>query len=229
MSSKAVLVIGKSGAGKSTSGKNLPPKETFWIKCTNKELPFKGGEGNYKEMTKDNPTGNCLVTSDSDRIIKALKHVSTNMPEIKNIILDDYQYIMGFEFMGRVKDKGFDKFNDIAVHAFNIINTIKNELRDDLFIAVLTHSEENVVAGEEKVSLKTIGKMLNEKITLEGMFTVVLHAKKKMNETTNKLEGYFITNGDDNSIVKSPSEMFEELEIPNDLALVKEKMIEYYS
>lgn len=71
--------------------------------------------------------------------------------------------------------------------------------------------------------------MLNEKITLEGMFTVVLHAKKKMNDTTNKLEGYFITNSDDNSIVKSPSEMFETIEIPNDLALVKEKMIEYYS
>lgn len=136
---------------------------------------------------------------------------------------------MGFEFMDRVKDKGYDKFNDIAVHAFNIINTIKNDLRDDLFIAVLTHSEETIVAGEEKVSLKTIGKMLTEKITLEGMFSVVLHAKKEINETTNKLEGYFITNSDDKSIVKSPDGMFEDIKIPNDLAYVKAKMIEYYN
>ena len=178
MSSQSVLVVAKSGGGKSTSGKNLPSEETFWIKCTNKELPFKGGEGKYKKLTKENPNGNLIVSSDSEQIIKTVKYVSDKMLHIKNLVLDDFQYVMGFEFMSRVKDKGFDKFNDIAVHAFNIINVIRNELRDDLFVAVLTHSEETLIGGEEKIKLKTIGKMLDEKITLEGMFTVVLQAKK---------------------------------------------------
>lgn len=87
--SQAVLVIGRSGGGKSSSGRNLPSEETFWIKCTNKELPFKGGEGKYKKLTKENPSGNLLVSSDSEQITKTLKYVSDKMPNIKNIILDD--------------------------------------------------------------------------------------------------------------------------------------------
>lgn len=223
----AALVLGKSGSGKSTSGRNLPPEETFWIKCTNKELPFKGGEKKYTLLDKEGK-GNCLVTSDSDKIVKSLLFISEKRPDIKNIIVDDFQYIMGFEFMNRAKEKGYEKFNDLALHAFEVINTLKNKLRNDLFVVILTHSEENIIGGESVIKLKTIGKMLDEKITLEGMFSVVLQAVKEKNIETGKLEGFFITNSDDKSIVKSPDEMFASVKIPNDLLEVKKAMFEYY-
>lgn len=155
--SLAVMVIGKSGSGKSTSCRNLDPKETFLIKCTNKELPFKGGESRYKLLTKENPEGNLFVSNNADNISKILIHVSEKMPQIKNIIIDDFQYVLGFEFIKRIKEKGYEKFNDIAAHAFDIVDTAKNKLRDDLFTAILTHSEENIVGGETVIKLKTIG------------------------------------------------------------------------
>lgn len=103
--SKSVLVVGKSGAGKSTSGRNLPVEETFWIKCTNKELPFKGGEGKYKAVDKEGK-GNLMISSDAEKIVKALMFVSEKRSDIKNIIVDDFQYVLGFEFISRVKEKG---------------------------------------------------------------------------------------------------------------------------
>jgi hypothetical protein len=211
-----ILIIGESGTGKSTSIRKLDPKETYIINVLDKPLPFKGWKKNYQK-TNEEP-GNLYASDDSKQIIKCLMHISQKLPDVKSIVIDDFQYVMGNEFMRRAAENGWGKFTEIAQHAWETIVAAQS-LRANLNVFFLSHSEMDAFG---KTKCKTIGKMLDEKICLEGMFTIVL-SSIIVDE-----QYYFQTKNDGFIIGKSPMDMFEDKFIPNDLQLVKKTIDEYF-
>jgi hypothetical protein len=223
---QSVLVIAESGSGKSTSGRNLDPKQTFWINIANKPLPFKGWKKNYTLISKDNPKGNMTNASSAAGIIKALKHINDNMPHITNVVIDDWQYMSAFEYFDKAQEKGYDKFTSIATNLAQVAKYPK-DLRDDLYCFFLTHSEDSTdMNGHRKVKAKTVGKMIDNALTLEGLFSIVLFGKVRREEDGTVKYG-FETQTDGNNTCKSPMGMFEESFIDNDLQHVKDCIIEY--
>lgn len=226
----AVAVVGKSGTGKSTSIGNFPelgiigldPSQTVIINVAGKDLPFKGWKKNY--FGKISEGGNYLETSDSDAISKAIGYISKERPDIKNIVIDDGQYTMAFEFMARAKDPGYGKFADIGVNMGKIVNAAKNT-RTDLKVFFLWHPEEDKETGYK---MKTVGKMVDDYLTLEGLFTVILYTKVTKG-ADNKITYEFVTNNDGKHPAKSPLGMFESLYIKNDLGAVSHTIDIYNS
>lgn len=216
--SNTVLIIGESGTGKSTSIRNLNAKETFIINVIDKPLPFRGFKNKYIKISSDWSEGNYCSTDDYAQIIKAVNFISTKRPEIKTIIIDDFQFVMTNEFMKRCMERGFDKFSEIGNHAWSIMNALRN-LREDLDCFVLTHSS---LDESGKMNIKTIGKLFSEKYGMETTVTTMLQTE------VNDGKYCFITQGDARHIAKSPMGMFEDRNIPNDLAFVKEKIHSYY-
>lgn len=216
--SNASLIIGESGTGKSTSLRTLNPAETFIINVLNKPLPFQGYKANYKMVSADGLTGN-YYTSDNFEVIKqVVGKINKIRPDIKNLVIDDFQYVMAHEYMRRCLERGFDKFAEMGNHAWGILEML-TKLRDDLNCYVLTHSEAN---ESGKMKVKTIGNMIDKHITFEGMFTVVLQTEISDGKYS------FITQGDARHIAKSPMGMFDTKEIPNDLAFVNNRINQYY-
>lgn len=223
---ESVLVIADSGSGKSTSGRNLNPQETFWINIANKPLPFKGWKSKYTLISKDNPTGNMTNASSAHGIMKAIQHVNDKMPHITNLVIDDWQYMSAFEYFDRANEKGYDKFTSIASNLAQVAKMPK-DLRDDLFCFFLTHSEESTdINGHRKVKAKTVGKMIDNALTLEGLFSIVLFGKV-IKEEDGTLKYGFETQTNGENTCKSPMGMFEESFIENDLQYVKDCIIEY--
>lgn len=222
---QSVLIIADSGTGKSTSMRNLDPKETFIINIANKPLPFKGWKKNYTNISKDNPKGNMTSASSAAGIIKAIQHVNDKMPHVTNLIIDDWQYMSSFEYFDRASEKGYDKFTQIAASLAQVAKMPK-DLRDDLYVFFLTHSEESTdVNGHRKVKAKTIGKMIDNTLTLEGLFSIVLFGRVK--KTEDSLEYGFDTVNNGENTCKSPMDMFKESFIPNDLQFVKDCIKDY--
>ena len=224
---QSVLIIADSGTGKSTSIKSLDPKETFIINIANKPLPFKGWKSNYVNISKDNPKGNMTSASSAPGIIKAMQHVNDKMTHIKTLVIDDWQYMSSFEYFDRANEKGYDKFTQIASNLAQVAKMPK-DMREDLTIFFLTHSEESTdVNGHRKVKAKTVGKMIDNALTLEGLFSIVLFGKVK--KTEDGLEYGFETQNNGENTCKSPMGMFEESFINNDLQFVKDCIIKYES
>ena len=222
----SVLVIADSGAGKSTAIRDLDSKETFIINIANKPLPFKGWKKDYSMIIKDNPKGNMTPVSSATGIIKAMMHVNDKMPHIKNLVIDDWQYMSSFEYFDRANEKGYDKFTQIAANLAQVAKLPK-DLRDDLYIFFLTHSEESTdVNGHRRVKAKTIGKMIDNTLTLEGLFSIVLFGKIVKGED-DKLNYVFETVNNGENTCKSPDGMFEDTRINNSLKVVKNAIIEY--
>ena len=196
------LIIGESGTGKSASIRNFTEKEIAAINVAGKPLPFKN-----KIIS--------VTTDDYDEIKKYLNQFSK---KYKSIVIDDAQYLMANEFMRRATERGYDKFTEIAQNFWELINNIKT-LPDDVIVYILSHIERDQ-NGNEKI--KTIGKLLDEKITVEGMFTIVL----KTNVTDGKYS--FLTQNSGHDTVKSPIGMFPSYVIDNDLKYVDEKIRNYY-
>lgn len=198
-----VIIIGDSGTGKSASIRNFSEDEILVINTANKPLPFK----NHFEC----------VTPSFERlsadILKAMD--STNK---KVIVIDDAQYILSFPMMKRIKETGWDKWNDIQGDFFTIIKHC-NDLPDDVIVYFLSHLQ-RTDDGHEKI--KTVGKMLDEKITIEGLFTVVLKT------AVNDGQYVFLTQNSGMDTVKSPIGMFDSYAIDNDLKYVDTKIRNYY-
>lgn len=220
--SEIIAVVGQTGTGKSTSVEKLNPKETAVINIVGKPLPFRGWKAKYNSEHK-----NYLVSASAKEIVSALKKINDTRPDIKAIIIDDFQYLMSTEFMNRSDEKGWDKFTDIARHAWDVINTGKS-LREDLKVFVLSHDEIITENFTPKRKIKTIGKMLDDKVTLEGLFTVVLFTDVSKDQATNELKYSFITQNDGTTTAKSPKGMFKDFLIPNDLSYVIKCIDEYY-
>jgi len=228
--SRSILILGESGAGKSSSMKNLDPKETFIIQVEEKDLPFRSSGYSLGEKGKPPEKANIVQTDNFTTIYKTMEYVSENRPEIKTLIIDDFQYLMANQFMRTISDKGFDKFNNIALITWKTAKLAK-ALRSDLTVFMLSHvQEEESSTGGSIIRAKTLGKLIDRVITLEGMFTTVLLARPK--QTKDGIKFRFITQNDGTTTVKSPIDMFDANvnggDIDNDLQLVKDTFSEYY-
>jgi hypothetical protein len=157
----------------------------------------------------------------SETVSKTLKLISERLTHIKTIIIDDSQYLMAYEFMARAKEKGYEKFSEIGQNFFLVLTTAQ-ELRDDITVVFLHHAE----SSDGIIKAKTIGKMLDEKITIEGMFTNVLLGQSR--KANGKLEYYVVTNSDGTNTAKSPIDQLD-FEEPNDLKIILDKINEYNS
>lgn len=222
-----IAVVGESGSGKTTSIRNLNPEETFIISTTGKRPGIKGAKKKYPDfkLADGKISGNFYTTSNIDNIRKIMSIIDKKMPYIKVLIIDDFQYIMGFEAMDRAKEKSYEKFTEMAQHVYQVLKS-GMDLRDDLFVVVSTHSENTGDNINPYYRIKTLGKMLNSVITLEGLFTYVLYTTIIRSED-NKTEYKFITNSDGTCTAKTPMGLFDSLLIDNDLNLVIEKIKEY--
>lgn len=196
-----VLIMGASGTGKSASLRNFGADEIKLIKIINKPLPFRG---KFNDV---------LVSDKVSEIIRAMKATDK-----KIIVIDDCQYVMGNEFFRRALEKGYDKFSEIGQNFFNLLAVV-DELPDDVFVYYLSHIEVDT-NGNEK--LKTIGKMLDEKLTVEGYFTIVLKTVCADGEYS------FQTQNNGHDTVKSPMGMFAGYLIENDLKAVDGVAREYW-
>lgn len=223
---QGILIIAESGAGKSTSIETLNPKETFIVNVANKPLPFKGWKSKYTLWSKDNPGGNMYDKANPESIEACLKYVSEKRPEIKSIVIDDFQYMSSFEFFDKADEKGYEKFTKIGAHLARIARMPK-DLREDLMIFFLTHAEEATdLEGKRKFKAKTIGRMVDEKLTLEGLFSIVLFGKAKKNKD-GVIRYVFETQTNGENTCKSPKDMFPTFEIMNDLEYVRQAIISY--
>ncbi|MGQ5522953.1 ATP-binding protein [Chitinimonas sp. PSY-7] len=210
--SVTTIVIGESGTGKSASMRNFDPNNTLLIQSVKKPLPFR--TGNWRRIERDLPAGgNIFVCDQSDRIIKFMQRTSR-----KIIVLDDFQYILANEFMRRSAETGFQKFSDIGRHAWDILTAAAN-LPDDVRVYILAHSQSDEFGNTK---LKTIGKLLDEKITVEGMVSIVLRTMVR--------DGHyqFTTRNSGSDTVKTPMGLFEDEVIDNCLASVDEAICKYY-
>lgn len=194
------LILGESGTGKSASLRNFAESDVAFVNVGKKPLPFRG---RFEE----------LKSSDFEQIRDFMQKTTK-----KVIVVDDAQYIMAFSYMRRIKETGWDKYNDIQSDFFNTIEVAK-QLPEDKIVFFLSHLETKE-DGRQKI--KTIGKMLDEKITIEGMFTVVLKT------LVSDGKYYFSTQNSGMDTVKSPIGMFPSNVIDNDLKYVTEKIRNYY-
>lgn len=208
------MVLGESGTGKTCSLHNMNPADTLLIQAVKKPLPFRSP--NWKPI---NEGGNIIVSDKTNVIVNALQKTTRNI-----IVLDDMQYTMSNEFMRRVTDQevgnsAFAKYNEIAKNAWDIV-TAAMALPDNKRVYFLSHSATDELG---KTKIKTIGKLLDEKIVLEGLVTIVLRTVVQNGNY------FFSTRNNGNDTVKTPFGMFDEELIENDLKTIDETICNYYN
>ncbi len=199
-----VFVLGHSGSGKSFSLHNFDPNDVGIINVVGKPLPFRNGKNFTANIQTDNPHQIC------DLLVKSTKPI---------MVIDDFQYIMANEFMRESNTKGFDKFTQIGRHAWDIFNVMNYHMKPYQRVYVLAHTDVNE-SGVTK--MKTVGRLLDEKITPEGLVTIVLQTHIENGQN------YFMTQNNGSNTVKTPFEMFDDRLIPNDLNAVDDAICEYY-
>ena len=195
-----VMVYGQSGTGKSTSLRNFKPEDVCIVNVSGKPLPFKNKHKTFN-------------TDDYMAVDAAIKKAPA-----KSIVIDDATYLMTGEYMRTAKVTGYQKFTDMALNYYTLVKAAA-ALPSDKIVYFMGHSDTDA-NGNEK--FKTIGKMLDEKVTLEGMFTIVL----KTVVTDGKYQ--FSTRNSGQNKKKTPLGMFNDVLIDNDLAMVDKTIREYY-
>lgn len=196
----AVMILGASGSGKSTSLRNFDPDEVGIFNVAGKPLPFR---------KKLNVANNATYGT----ILKVLKSHA-----LKKYVVDDSQYLMAFESFDHAQETGYGKFTNMALNFKNLISTAIQNTPDDCIVYFLHHTE---MSDNGHIKAKTLGKMLDNQLTVEGLFSIVLLCQ------TEGTEHYFVTNSDGTNPAKSPIDMFA-LKIDNDLKMVDTKIREYY-
>ena len=229
MACEALCIYGESGMGKTTSLRNMNPETTFIISTTGKPLSFRGWKKKYTPFKIDKETkeitGNYYVSSNSEQILKILKIINAKLPHLTAVVLDDMQYIMSYEFVDRATEVGYSRFSEIAQHMMEILR-YSEQMREDCTMCFLTHSENVGTDIDPRYVIKTIGKLLSEKVTLEGLFTYIFFAKTEEGDD-GKMQYKLVTNNDGKCLAKTPMGMFEELEIDNDLNEILKVIKEY--
>lgn len=196
-----VLILGESGSGKSTSLRNFDPAEVGVFNVASKPLPFR------KQLMTVNG-------ANYDDILKSLRKA-----KLKSYVIDDSQYLLAFEFFDRAMEKGYDKFTQMALNFRDLIQFVITQTPPDCIVYFLHHTD---AAADGTIKAKTIGKMLDEKLTIEGLFSIVLLCR------SGKDRHYFQTQSEGMSTAKSPMEMFPP-EIDNDLKRVDETIRSYWN
>ena len=196
-----ILIMGESGSGKSTSIRNL--KNAGVINVYGKPLPFKEVSSGLKIINEKN----------CDAITKIIETAKTNI-----IIIDDFQGVLVTQFMDRAKELGYQKFTDMALGYYNVIKKVQS-IPENKRVYFMSHTDVDQ-KGYEKV--KTIGKLLDDKITVEALFTIVLKTCVK------EKEYYFQTHNSGYDTVKSPMGMFQDDFVPNDINAVDSVICDYY-
>lgn len=196
-----VLITGESGSGKSASLRNFEPEEVSVFNVAAKPMPFR----------KKLPTKS---TADYGTIMAGIQS-----SQKKSFVIDDSQFLMCFESFAKAKETGYGKFTDMALHFYNLVQFVIRNTAPDVIVYFLHHTETDANTG--KVKAKTLGKMLDSQLTLEGLFAIVLYC---VNDGKNH---NFITQSDGMTTAKSPMELFD-LVMDNDLKLVDQKIREYY-
>ena len=196
-----VLITGESGSGKSASLRNFEPQDVSVFNVAAKPMPFR----------KKLPT---KATSDYNAIMAGIKN-----SQKKSFVIDDSQFLMCFEAFAKAKETGFGKFTDMALHFYNLVQFVIRQTPPDVIVYFLHHTETDSNTG--KIKAKTLGKMLDSQLTLEGLFAIVLYC---VNDGKNH---NFITQSDGMTTAKSPMEMFDAV-IENDLKFVDQTIREYY-
>lgn len=209
--SYATLVLGESGTGKTCSLRNLDPKNTLLIQPVRKPLPFRST--GWKEIKQKGDGNNILVCSNPQAIINCM-HASP----FDVIVVDDWQYILASMYMAARNVKGFDKFTEIGGAGFDIAKAA-SELAENKRVYVLAHTTSDEFGNTR---IKTLGKLLDDKIVVEGMFTTVLRTHVENGRYL------FSTQNSGSDTVKSPMGMFSEKYIENDLAAIDQIICDYY-
>lgn len=195
-----VLILGESGSGKSASMRNFDPSEVGVFNVASKPLPFR------RKLKVVNGATYKLIAK------------GLSKPSMKAYVIDDSQYLLAFEYFDKAKETGYEKFTNIALNFRNLIKFVVEQTPPDCIVYFLHHVEET---GTGKLKAKTIGKMLDEKLTVEGLFSIVLICH------TDGKQHVFLTQSDGFTTAKSPMEMFQ-MEIDNDLKMVDTIIREYY-
>lgn len=225
--SNLVLILGESGAGKSTSIKGLNPKETVVFNVLGKRLPFKGSNALYNEANN-----NLFTITNWQEIVSYIKSIGEKAPHVKNIVIDDAIYILRMEFFDRSSEKGFEKYNQLADHFRRIIATCASQ-RDDLNVFMFLHAEPVEVEGSViGYKSSSVGKLLDKMYRPEENTAIVLFAQPIFDDKGKATYGFYThkmkaANGIELPS-KTPEGMFEEDFIPNDLSLIIKAMNEYY-
>lgn len=196
-----ILVLGESGSGKSSSLRNFEPGEIGILNVASKPLPFR------KALPKIDKASYPIITR------------TLQKNTLKAYAVDDAQYLMTFSAFSRAKETGYGKFTDIALEYYNLIQTIINDTTPDTLVYLLQHID---TTDDGRIKAKTVGKMLDNQLTVEGMFAIVLLAR------TDGQRHWFDTQSDGYTTVKTPMEMFTEQEIDNDLKMVDTTIRDYY-
>ena len=196
------MILGESGSGKSYSIKNMNAENVGVFAVEKSLLPFR----NKGFKVAKNAT--------YSMIMNALKN-----PQLKAYVIDDSQYLMVNEFFDKANDTGYQKYTDIGLHFRNLVHHINQNLPDDVIVYFLHHTEIDSNTGKTKA--KTVGKMLDNYLTVEGCFNIVLQA------VAEGKEHYFLTQSDGSNTAKSPEEMFD-VKIANDLNFVDNAIRDYY-
>lgn len=194
-----VLILGESGSGKSSSMRNFDVSEVGIFNVASKPLPFR------KKLLK------------VEKATYAIIQKGLTEPKIKCYVIDDSQYLMAFEMFDKAKETGYGKFTDMALHFKGLIDFVIKCTPDDVIVYFLHHVQKT----DYGVKAKTVGKMLDDQLTVEGLFSIVLMAESENGKYTFRTQ----TNGNDT--IKSPMDMFE-MKIDNDLKMVDTKIREYW-
>jgi hypothetical protein len=223
MASKLIGIVGETSTGKSTSIKHLNPDETYIINVAKKELPFRGSEKMYNSEKK-----NYKEVDDANEITRLLKTISEKATHIKNIVIEDSNYIMGFNMVAKATETGFTKFSLLARDMVDLFRAARM-LREDIVVFYFTHPEVIEDSGEIiGYKIKTAGKLIDNQVLLEGLMTVCLYTL--VEEQKDGTASYnFVTNRFRKFPAKSPSGMFNEIKIPNNLQEVVDRVNEYYN
>lgn len=206
-----VLIIGRSGSGKTYSLKTFKPDEVGIFSVEKGRVPFKSDlkvvkVKDFNDGEHSPAQANAARYSWLENCIKAAK--------VKSLIIDDSQYLLAGEFFDRAYEKGFDKYTAIGANFRDLIHFINGLPEDDKIVYFLHHSE---LADDGREKVKTIGKLLDEKLCIEGCFDIVIYCQDQK----------FFTQANGQSVAKTPEGMFE-LEIPNDLKAVDDAIRDYY-
>ena len=221
-----IMLLGKSGTGKSTSIKGLDPKETVVINVLGKRLPFKGSNSLYNKENK-----NLFQRESYTDIISLVQNISDKATNVKNIILDDFIYVMRKEYFSRARETGYNKYTELAQHFQQIISTCE-KLREDLNVFMILHSEDiqsDKTTTGYKVS--TVGNLVDNCYNPLEVVPMVLYSSVKYDDKGNTQYGFYTHRCKEGVVeipAKTPDERFDEDFIPNDLGYVVKKMNEYY-